>query len=275
VTVALPDDSDAVWSTGAYVKNPCCDCCPPCNGRPAFKVPRTLYISFTGPTEVFGSAGAIALNLAGDSDDPSDACNIPDRSKFLHWQSACISGPGGWGACYYTGSCGFLSGGACQALAVSKRAPGSQIFYGSARVDVYQYYEDPYLNPYCYVAVVFTNFWGSSCTNSPVPGCGAGQSLHGAPVCERACPCDTGNPDDANPYTNQTYPMQVSMPFSGNQSVGGALGNSCGPDLGYGYTPTCLCAPVNYSTSGIPILCGGQPAQGCSGPVTWGCTLTE
>jgi hypothetical protein len=261
VTIS-PAIDPSLWTSGTYVINGCCNCCTPCTGRPAFKIPRTLYLTLTGPVEIFGTynGAVITLTLAGDSADPASCPN----TGLLHYTSGCLSPSGTWGGCYYTDCCGQMIGGVCTFTWQQKR--DSSIDYGGCSADVWFCGSGP-------PRVRFENFWNGDCTNSPPPGCAAGKTLYrGRSVDEAACGCAIPGVCDSNPRVCGLFPAGVDN--------GSALGFGCTAAGSYSGS---TCGPVNARASGYSVrflssgICATSTNR-CDGTirdVSWGFILTE
>jgi hypothetical protein len=270
----FPADSTK-WPHDTYVNQPCCNCCPPCTGQPANKIPRTLYCTLSGPFGLFGSYAGVPLTMTiqPDSADPAQCAT----TGTLHYSTGCIGGNSAWGTKWYTGHCGnpqlYPDGVHCIDYTTIKQVdPTNHILYQSFKVDLWI---NTTGSGICPTVLTFGNYWDNACAQGNPFSLPFGVWQDGYPNYSSPCRCAIpGITEHTKPFENGGYPLGMTVPFQYyDLSVPGGI-TVWSPSLPY------PCGPVNISLHGLPIV---EPFAWALFPlldstgawITWGIDITQ
>jgi hypothetical protein len=247
-----PDEvGDPPGGPGTWVYVQCCACVR--TGRQPFKIPRSLFVALTGPVEVVGSLGSIALDFTGGVGFGAGYDQPPTATPWsLTWDSGCLGPSGAFGQCYLPGAyCG----------GVVMYATGAAIPYQSCRA-VLTIGQDPAIDGgRCYVNFSFRNYWNAGCAAyDPPPDCGSTAFGPGIAAGAPWCPLPPADPVLCGPTTPPDATFYNTTPADMEGGVYPMVSNMLHTYPTEGPYP--LCGPVSATLLAPQICCFGHTSSG-------------
>jgi hypothetical protein len=235
-----------------WLRNICCGLCtstPPGTDRVPEIIPRKIYGTLSGPDEILGSYNGtpIELDWSSSSDDGTDptiyaGCQAGTTSGptcSIVWDSGCLPPSGAKWYFWKIGSCN----GSTAAYQFQENT------FASCRLIVVQAYTGGGgAGRSCKTYISFINYYGSSCSDFPLPTPPAGAFLipdSAAGFCPLTC---VGGGSPVGNYFSQTFNKGIA---AFNFGILGADGISA-----------VLCGPVNYYMGGRDTVSGDCGAYG-------------